>query len=145
MGRPTNFTPAQAGDAELENDPAEVPARVGGAGMLERHWNWFRALLIPVIILAWAGVLIAVWWALGHLQAVGARAAQDAFGAVQVVLGAIVDAILVLILSIYLTANGPAIGRWLRHQTPGGQRHRTRELIAIVNQVVGGYIRGTLA
>ena len=251
MGRPTNFTPAQAGDAELENDPAEVPARVGGAGMLERHWNWFRALLIPVIILAWAGVLIAVWWVLGHLthallvlvlsslvafaltplvnvlarwlpraiaiaiayvlgmliiislvgvvvvsavseisnlvqnlpaygesakalepqvtsllaplgvqeaqvadyraraigylQAVGARAAQDAFGAVQVVLGAIVDAMLVLILSIYLTANGPAIGRWLRHQTPGGQRHRTRELIAIVNQVVGGYIRGTLA
>src|SRR2546423_4782184 len=67
MGRPTNFTPAQAGDAELENDPAEVPARVGGAGMLERHWNWFRALLIPVIILAWAGVLIAVWWVLGHL------------------------------------------------------------------------------
>jgi predicted PurR-regulated permease PerM len=251
MGRPTNLTPGQAGDAELENDPAEVQAGVGAAGMLERHWNWFRALLIPVIILAWAGVLIAVWWVLGHLthallvlvlsslvafaltplvnvlarwlpraiaiaiayvlgmliiislvgvvvlsavseisnlvqnlptygesakalepqvasllaplgvqeaqvagyraraigylQTVGARAAQDAFGAVQVVLGAIVDAILVLILSIYLTANGPAIGRWLRHQTPGGQRHRTRELIAIVNQVVGGYIRGTLA
>lgn len=54
-------------------------------------------------------------------------------------------AILVLILSVYLTANGPAIGRWLRHQTPGGLWHRTKELIAIVNQVVGGYIRGTFA
>src|SRR5438105_4531413 len=140
MGRPTNFTPAQAGDAELENDPAEVPARVGGAGMLERHWNWLAPLGVQE-----AQVADYRARAIGYLQAVGARAAQDAFGAVQVVLGAIVDAILVLILSIYLTANGPAIGRWLRHQTPGGQRHRTRELIAIVNQVVGGYIRGTLA
>jgi predicted PurR-regulated permease PerM len=246
-----NFTPGQTGDAELESGAADVSADIGVAGMLERHWNWFRALLIPVIVLAWAGVLIAVWWVLGHLthallvlvlsslvafaltplvnvlarwlpraiaiavayvlgllviislvavvvvsaaseisnlvqnlpaygesakalepqvtsflaplgvqeaqvadyraraigylQAVGAHAAQEALGAVEVVLGAIVDAILVLILSIYLTANGPAIGRWLRQQTPGGQRHRTRELIAIVNQVVGGYIRGTLA
>ena len=219
--------------------------------MLERHWSWFRALLIPLIVLAWTGVLVALWWVIGHLthallvlvlssllafaltpfvnllarwlpralaiaiayvlglamvvglvgvvvvsagseisnlvqnlpaygerartlepqvagflapfgvqeaqvadyrarvisalQGVGAHAAQDAVGAIRLVLGAIIDAILVLILSVYLTANGPAIGRWLRQQTPGGQRHRTRELIAIVNQVVGGYIRGTLA
>jgi predicted PurR-regulated permease PerM len=217
--------------------------------MLDSRWAWFRALLIPLIVLAWAGVLAALWWLLGHLthtllvlifsslvafaltplvnlldrwlpralaisiayvlgllvilglvgvvvvsaaseisnlvqnlpayderakalepqvagwlaplgiqeaqvadyrarvigylESLGTHAAQDAVGAVQLVLGAIVDVILVMILSVYLTANGPAIGRWLRQQTPGGQRHRTRELIEIVNQVVGGYIRGT--
>lgn len=234
-------------------EPAEetTSTRFGRLETLERHWNWFRALLIPVIGLAWAGLLVALWFVAGHLthallvlvlsslvafaltplvnllsrwlpralaitvayllgllvilglvgivvvsaateisslvqnlpvygerakalepqvaallaplgvqegqlagyrasaiaylQTVGAHAAQDAVGALRLVLGAIIDAILILILSVYLTANGPAIGRWLRHQTPGGQRHRTRELIAIVNQVVGGYIRGTFA
>jgi predicted PurR-regulated permease PerM/transposase-like protein len=238
-------------EPELVRKNAPPPARVAPSGIVERHWTWFRAALIPLIVLAWAGVLVGLWWVLGHLthallvlvlsslvafaltplvnllnrwlpralaisiayvmgllvilglvgivaisaaseisnlvqnlpaygerakglepqvagmlaplgvqeaqlaeyraraivylQTVGTHAVQDAVGAVQLVLGAIVDAILVLILSIYLTANGPAIGRWLRHQTPGGQRHRTRELIAIVNQVVGGYIRGTFA
>ncbi|HWE61847.1 MAG TPA: AI-2E family transporter, partial [Chloroflexota bacterium] len=51
---------------------------------------------------------------------------------------------LILILSIYLTANGPKMARRLRRETPGQHRWRTDLLIAIVNRVVGGYIRGTL-
>lgn len=35
--------------AELERETASP--RFGQLGMLERHWNWFRALLIPVIVL----------------------------------------------------------------------------------------------
>jgi predicted PurR-regulated permease PerM len=217
--------------------------------MLERHWQWFRALLVPVIALAWAALAILAGWLLSHLvhallvlvmasliafgltplvkllgrwlprpiaiavsylagfcilvalvgvvavsaiseisslvhqipayserakalqpqlasylaplgigqaqiagyreqatadlQALASGTARDAIGVLRVLLGAVVDAILVVILSIYLTSNGAAIGRWLRQQTPGEQRRRTRELVAIVNQVVGGYIRGT--
>lgn len=78
-----------------------------------------------------------------YLQGLAGTSAKDAIGVVSALLSAVVDAILIVILSVYLTANGAAISRWLRRQTPGEQRHRTRELIAIVNQVVGGYIRGT--
>jgi predicted PurR-regulated permease PerM len=55
-----------------------------------------------------------------------------------------VDTVLVLILSVYLVANQPRLVRWLREQAPPGQRRRANLLIAIVNQVVGGYVRGTL-
>lgn len=217
--------------------------------MLERHWSWFRALLVPLVALAWAVLAIIAGWLLSHvihavlvlilaglvafgltplvnligrwlprpiaiaiayvagfsiviglvgvvaaaaasevaslvhqvpvyseraralqpqlanllsplgvgqaqiagyreklaadLQGLAGSAAKDAISVVRVLLSAIVDAILVVILSVYLTANGAAISRWLRQQTPGEQRHRTRELISIVNQVMGGYIRGT--
>lgn len=62
----------------------------------------------------------------------------------QAVIGTVVDGVLILILSVYLTANGPRLGRWMRAQTPGRERWRTRELIEIFNQVVGGYVRGTI-
>ncbi len=37
----------------------------------------------------------------------------------------LIDLILILILSVYLTANGPTIARRLRRETPGAQRWRT--------------------
>ena len=60
------------------------------------------------------------------------------------VLNVIIDFVLVLILSVYLVANGPRFRTWLREQAPLSQRRRTSLLIAIFNQVVGGYVRGTL-
>jgi predicted PurR-regulated permease PerM len=78
-----------------------------------------------------------------RLQELGSRAAADTLDVVRTVLGAIVDAVLVLMLSIYLTASGPRLIRWLREQAPAGQRRRANLLFAIVNDVVGGYIRGT--
>lgn len=79
-----------------------------------------------------------------YLQSIGSQAASDAFEFVKTVLNAIVDTVLVLILSIYLVANGPRMVRWLRDQAPRGQGRRADLLINIVNQVVGGYVRGTL-
>ncbi|HZS86525.1 MAG TPA: AI-2E family transporter [Chloroflexota bacterium] len=78
------------------------------------------------------------------LQGIGSTAARDSLGLVTQVFDALVSVVLVLILSVYLTANGPKIAQRLRRETPGRQRWRTSLLIAIVNQVVGGYIRGTL-
>jgi predicted PurR-regulated permease PerM len=82
--------------------------------------------------------------AIGYLQGFGTSAASDALGVVQTVLGTVIDAVLVLILSVYITANGPRIRRWLSDQAPRGQRRRVHLGVAIVNQVVGGYVRGTL-
>jgi predicted PurR-regulated permease PerM len=79
-----------------------------------------------------------------YLQGIGTQAASDAFEFVKTVLNAIVDTVLVLILSIYLVANGPGVSTWLREQAPRSQARRANLLIAIVNQVVGGYVRGTL-
>lgn len=79
-----------------------------------------------------------------QLEQVGAQAAGDAFDAVRSFLGGVLDAVLILMLSVYLTANGPNIRAWLQAQTPPSQRRRGRLLAAIVNRVVGGYVRGTL-
>jgi predicted PurR-regulated permease PerM len=79
-----------------------------------------------------------------YLQGIGTQAASDAFDFVKSVLSAIVDTVLVLILSIYLVANGPRMVAWVREQTPRSQARRANLSIAIVNQVVGGYVRGTV-
>jgi len=82
--------------------------------------------------------------AIGSVRGAGATAAQESLGLVSGLVATLIDLVLILILSVYLTANGPKIARRLRRETPGAQRWRTGLLIAIVNQVVGGYIRGTL-
>jgi predicted PurR-regulated permease PerM len=79
-----------------------------------------------------------------YLQGIGTQAASDAFDFVKSVLSAIVDTVLVLILSIYLVANGPRMVAWVREQAPRSQSRRANLTITIVNQVVGGYVRGTL-
>ena len=82
--------------------------------------------------------------ALAYLQGTGTAAATQSLGIVTGIVNTVIDLILILILSVYLTANGPRISQRLRRETPGAHRWRTTLLIAIVNQVVGGYIRGTL-
>jgi predicted PurR-regulated permease PerM len=79
-----------------------------------------------------------------YLQGIGTQAASDAFDFVRSVLSAIVDTVLVFILSIYLVANGPKMVAWLRENAPRSQSRRANLGITIVNQVVGGYVRGTL-
>jgi predicted PurR-regulated permease PerM len=79
-----------------------------------------------------------------YLQGISTQIASDAFELVKTVLNAIVDTVLVTILSIYLVANGPRMVAWVREQAPRSQARRANILIAIVNQVVGGYVRGTL-
>ena len=82
--------------------------------------------------------------AVTYLQGLGTTVAKDSLGVVSGIVGTLIDIVLILILSVYLTANGPKIVQRLRHETPGTQRWRMSLLIATVNQVVGGYIRGTL-
>ncbi|MGH2441906.1 MAG: AI-2E family transporter [Chloroflexota bacterium] len=82
--------------------------------------------------------------AIAYLQGVGTSVASQSLSIITGIVGTIVEIILVLILSVYLTANGERIGGRMRTETPLGQRRNISLLIAIVNQVVGGYIRGTL-
>ena len=82
--------------------------------------------------------------AIASVRGVGTTAAKESLGLVSGIVSTLIDLVLILILSVYLTANGPTIARRLRRETPGAQRWRTGLLIVIVNQVVGGYIRGTL-
>jgi predicted PurR-regulated permease PerM len=82
---------------------------------------------------------------LAQIQAAGTAVARDLIPQLAAFFGTIVDLILVLILSIYLCADGARIAHWLNTQTPGGRaRARAQLLVAVVNRVVGGYIRGVL-
>ncbi len=81
----------------------------------------------------------------GQLQTTGTAVARDSLGRLADLAGTLVDLILVLILSVYLAANGTRIAEWLKTETPGGStRYRSRLLVVVVSRVVGGYIRGVL-
>jgi predicted PurR-regulated permease PerM len=80
-----------------------------------------------------------------ELQAAGTLVAGQALTGLAEFFGTVIDLVLVMILSVYLSANGPGIARWLQEETPPSQRARARLLVTIVNRVVGGYVRGTLA
>ena len=77
-------------------------------------------------------------------QQVGTQAAGGAVGAVQSAAGTILDIVLVLMLSVYLTANGPRIAAWLRERSQFQRAVRLQPFVVTVNQVVGGYVQGTL-
>jgi predicted PurR-regulated permease PerM len=81
---------------------------------------------------------------IAYLQSAGTSVASQSVSIVASVLTTLVDIVLILILSVYLTANGERIATFLRRQTPTSHRSNTVLLIGIVNRVVGGYIRGTL-
>jgi predicted PurR-regulated permease PerM len=82
--------------------------------------------------------------AIAYIQGAGTTAASQSLGIVSGIVDTLIDLVLILILSVYLTANGPKIALRLRRETPGAQRWRTTLILGIINQVVGGYIRGTV-
>jgi predicted PurR-regulated permease PerM len=82
---------------------------------------------------------------LAGAQSTGTEVARASLGRVADVLGTVIDVVLILILSVYLAANGGNIAYWLRTETPRGTtRYRAQLLVAVVTRVVGGYIRGVL-
>jgi predicted PurR-regulated permease PerM len=81
--------------------------------------------------------------ALMEVQAIGTNVATESLGWVTQIAGALIDVVLVLLLSIYLTANGPEITGLVRRGAPARPRHRADFLIVIVKRGGGGYIRGT--
>ena len=60
------------------------------------------------------------------------------------VASAIVDLILVIVLSIYLVIDGPRVILWLRLAAPFKQRSGSLFLLDTLARTVGGYIRGEL-
>ena len=60
------------------------------------------------------------------------------------IVGAILDVILVAVISIYLLAGGSRVSDWLRRNMPDQQQGRMRFLLDTLQRVVGGYIRGQL-
>lgn len=81
---------------------------------------------------------------LQEAQSAGTSAARGAIDTISSVAGALIDAVLVLILSVYLTSNGPNLALWFRTHVTGTRTLRAEALIGMLNQVVGGYVRGTL-
>src|SRR5579884_316235 len=81
---------------------------------------------------------------LAQLQAAGTTIASGALGWLTEAFGVVTDLILILILSVYIAVNGTAIAEWLQRETPASQRYRAHLLVAVVNRVVGGYVRGVL-
>lgn len=60
------------------------------------------------------------------------------------VIGAILDVVLVAVLSIYLLADGPRVSGWLRRNMPQQQQGRISFFMQTLQRIVGGYIRGQL-
>jgi predicted PurR-regulated permease PerM len=57
---------------------------------------------------------------------------------------AVLDVVLVAVLSIYLLAGGARVSDWLRQNMPMQQQGRMKLLLDTLQRVVGGYIRGQL-
>ena len=82
----------------------------------------------------------------GEIQAFATAIARDLIPRLAEFFGTVVDVILVLILSVYMTVDGGRIATFLKTRTPGTRaRVRAQVLVAIVNRVIGGYIRGVLS
>src|SRR5205807_5979144 len=58
--------------------------------------------------------------------------------------GAVLDVILVAVISIYLLAGGSRVSDWLRRNMPQQQQGNMKLLLDTLQRVVGGYIRGQL-
>ncbi len=58
--------------------------------------------------------------------------------------GALLDVILVAVLSIYFLAGGSRVFDWLRANMPQQQQGRMKLLLDTLQRVVGGYLRGQL-
>jgi predicted PurR-regulated permease PerM len=78
------------------------------------------------------------------LQGLASGLATGAVAVLGSLAAIVVDAILTLVLSVYMTANGPRLVGWLERETPPPIRRWAAAAVAVVSQVVGGYVRGTL-
>lgn len=58
--------------------------------------------------------------------------------------GAILDIILVAVISIYLLASGSGVSNWLRYNMPSRLQGRMKFFLDTLQRVIGGYIRGQL-
>lgn len=80
---------------------------------------------------------------LDALRGIGRGAVEGLTGALGQALGVLVDAVLVLVLSIDFSIDGRRLVRWIPAHSFARRREVTSGL-RIVNDVVGGYVRGTV-
>jgi predicted PurR-regulated permease PerM len=80
---------------------------------------------------------------ISELETLGTSVARESVSRLAAVVSALIDTVLILILSVYLAANGPDLVTWLNAAVPSNRRRHVRFLVTVVNRVIGGYVRGT--
>ena len=82
--------------------------------------------------------------AAGQLQSAAENAIPLLGGLVTGLLAAVLDAVLVIVLSLYFLVAGSQIVGWLGRSAPIAQRERVANTLTAVQRVLGGYLRGQL-
>jgi predicted PurR-regulated permease PerM len=127
--------------AQVATLVANLPAYLGQSQVLQGR---VEAVLAPLgIPPGWLGDVQQR--VLAEAESTGTTIARESLSRLADLFGTIIDLVLVLILSVYLAANGTHIAHWLQTETPHGTtRYRAQLLVVVVSRVVGGYIRGVL-
>jgi predicted PurR-regulated permease PerM len=79
-----------------------------------------------------------------YLQDVAQQVAGQAVPILTGVASALLNTVLILVVSVYLVIDGPRLVRWLTRKTPISQRTRVRFALELMDHTVGGYVRGEL-
>jgi len=79
-----------------------------------------------------------------QLQGAAENALPLLGGVVTGLLAAVLDAVLVFVLSLYFLVAGPKMVGWLGRSAPIAQRERLANTLSAVQRVLGGYLRGQL-
>lgn len=77
-----------------------------------------------------------------YLQQAAGSVAAHALPIITGVANTLLDLVLIVVLSIYLVADGPRVVAWIRTSSPNRLRARALFLVDVVQRNVGGYIRG---
>lgn len=107
-------------------DPSVIEQLLRPLGVTDEEFNQTRQQIID--------------WATSNAGQIANQAVPILTG----VASAIVDLILVIVLSIYLVIDGPRAIAWMRRAAPNRQRTRTTFFLDTLGNTVGGYIRGEL-
>jgi predicted PurR-regulated permease PerM len=79
-----------------------------------------------------------------YVEGIAGAAATQAIPIVTGIANFILDALLIVVISIYLMIDGRRLLAWARTAAPVGQRTRVAFLLATLERTGGGYIRGQL-
>ena len=79
-------------------------------------------------------------WATGAAGTVAGKAVPILTG----VASALLDLVLIVVISIYFVIDGPRLVAWLRGRTPISQRTRIHFALGLLDRTIGGYVRGEL-
>jgi predicted PurR-regulated permease PerM len=81
---------------------------------------------------------------IGYAEGLAGQIATQVVPILTSVASAVLDIVLVFVISIYLVTDGSRAVRWLRAAAPARQRGRVGFFLDVLQHTVGGYIRGQL-